>query len=72
MPFEYPVIVYCQNIVMEIFPVHKINLPKAWRRIKEFIPKCRADGYLVTDYNIPLNNGEVIPKIEVLENLNLD
>lgn len=69
---EYPVIVYCKNIVMEIYPMHKLDLPKAWRRIQEFIPKCKVDGGLETDYNIPLKNGKVIPKKEVLENLKLD
>ena len=69
---EYPVIVYCQNIVMEIYPMHRIDLPKAWRRIQEFIPKCRADGNLDSDYNIPLKNGGVIPKAEVMGILHLD
>lgn len=69
---EYPVIVYCKNIVMEIYPMHKLDMPKAWRRIQEFIPKCKVDGGLGTDYNIPLKNGKVIPKTEVLENLKLD
>lgn len=69
---EYPVIVYCKNIVMEIYPMHRIDLPKAWRRIQEFIPKCRVDGNLDSDYNIPLKNGEVIPKSEVTGILHLD
>ena len=69
---EYPVIVYCKNIVMEIYPMHRIDLPKAWRRIQEFIPKCRADGNLDSDYNIPLKNGGVIPKAEVMGILHLD
>lgn len=69
---EYPVIVYCKNIVMEIYPMHRIDLPKAWQRIQEFIPKCRADGNLDSDYNIPLKNGGVIPKSEVTGILHLD
>lgn len=69
---EYPVIVYCKNIVMEIYPMHKLNLPKAWRRIQEFIPKCRVDDQLNSDYNIPLKNGEFIPKKDVLNVLKLD
>lgn len=69
---EYPVIVYCQNIVMEIYPMHKLDLPKAWRRIQEFIPKCSADGQLISDYNIPLKNGETVPKTDVLQVLKLD
>lgn len=46
---EYPVIVYCQNIVMEIYPMHRIDLPKAWRRIQEFIPKAEVTGILHLD-----------------------
>lgn len=68
----YPIIVYCQNVVMEIYPMHELNVTKAWRRIQEFIPKCRANVALDTDYNIPLKNGDVLPKAEVMEILNLD
>lgn len=68
----YPVLVFCKNIVMEIYPMHELNVTKAWRRIQEFIPKCRVNEDLNTDYNIPLKNGSVIPRSEVLKNLHFD
>lgn len=52
--------------------MHKLDLPKAWRRIQEFIPKCSAGGHLHSDYNIPLKNGGTIPKTYVLQVLKLD